>query len=281
MGFGWLGTVRQGQWQAYRSYVLNERRDVGRRMATIQAELSRIGEVTVIYSTSVDPTSGQRTVTETRAGFKVTQGSSLEKLIRAYVALGGNPFDVSLFLTPDATILADPNDDTSEMPTQPYGGVVYPKSGKYSVGAIYDGGFLTVRKYTPARTSGRKDLHDDTIASAVDTSRRWVNQTIQARRHDLEARIIKLCDLREQLLQELDALTMAVGGTSGDIPSLDQDFFSPGIGVAKIVASIDSAFYTVADDGTPDFTSQNDEALVKYPSLLPDVEGGDEANNAL
>lgn len=281
MGFGWLGTVRQGQWQAYRSYVLNERRDVGRRMATIQAELSRIGEVTVIYGASVDPTSGERTVTETRAGFKVTQGSSLEKLLRVYVALGGNPFDVSLFLTPDATILADTNDDASEMPTQPYGGVVYPKSGKYAVGATYDGGFLTVRKYTPARTGGRKDLHDDTIASAVDTSRRWVNQTVQTRTHDLEARIIKLCDLREQLLHELDALTMAVGGTSGDIPSLDQDFYSLNIGIAKIVASIDSAFYRVADDGTPNFALQNDEALAKYPSLLPDVEGGDEANTAL
>lgn len=280
MSFGWLGTFRQGQWQAYRSFVLNERKDVGRRMAVIQAELGRIGSVTVLYGRTTDEATGAETVTERRVGFKVSQGTSLEKLIRAYVAQGGNPFDISLFLTPDATVLTEAAEDASEVQTQPYGGVVFPKSGKYAPGVIYDGGFLVVKKYTPARTQGKMELQDDVLASAVDRSRRWVNQVVQERIHDLEARIIKLCDLREQLLIELDTLTMAVGGTLGDVPTLDEDFYAKRIGVPGLVSTIDAMFYTIGEDGTPDFASVNEEALAKHPSLLLDVEE-DEANTAL
>lgn len=274
MGFGWLGTFRQGQWQAYRTFVLNERRDVGRRMAVIQAELARIGEVTVEFGTQEDGT-----VTEERVGFSVTEGSSLEKLLRAYIAQGGNPFDISLFLTPDSTFLTNEDDDDSEVQTQPYGGVIYPKSGTYGVGTTYEGGFLVVKKYWPARTGGQRELQDSTVAAAVDLSRRWVNQTIAERVHDLEARIIKLCDLREQLLQELDALTMAVGGTAGDIPKLDEDFYSPDLGVAKIVAAIDSIFYETTN-GVPDFSTINEEVMQDYQSLLTDI-SPDEDNTAL
>lgn len=280
MGFGWLGTFRQGQWQAYRTFVLNERRDVGRRMAVIQAELARIGTVNVLYASTTDEASAETVVTEQRMGFEVSQGSSLEKLVQAYVAQGGNPFDVSLFLTPDSTYYLDPDDESSETPTQPYGGVVYPKSGNYGVGATYEGGYLVVKKYTPSRTGGRTDLQDNTVASAVDTSRRWVNTTIQARLHDLEARIIKLFDLREQLLQELDDLTMAVGGTTGALPTLDQDFYDEKLGVAKIVAAIDSVFYETDGDGVPDFSTINNDALEDYRSLLLDIEG-EEDNTAL
>jgi hypothetical protein len=281
MGLGWLGTFRQGQWRSYRSFVLNERRDVGRRMAVIEAELTRIGEVSVSYAITKGDTPEETTVTEQRTGFRVTQGSSLEKLIQAYIAQGGNPFDVSLFLSPDSTFLTDADDDDSESPTQPYGGVIYPKSGNYSVGTRYEGGFLVVRKYPPSRTGGRKDLQDNTVAGAVDTSRRWVNQTIQTRIHDIEARIIKLCDLREQLRQELDALTMAVGGTTGAVPTLDQEFFSEDLGVAKIIAAIDSVFYEQNSDGVPDFATINKTAMADYPSIMSDVEGGEEDNTAL
>lgn len=279
MGFGWLGTFRQGQWQAYRSFVLNERRDVGNRMAVIEAELARIGEVSVTYATQVDDTTGEQTITEQRVAFAVSQGSSLEKLIQAYIAQGGNPFDISLFLSPDSTYLADPDDPDSEVQTQPYKGVIYSKSADYAAGTQYEGGWLCVKKYVPARVGSASDPQDDLVAGAVDTSRRWVNQTIQARLHDLEARIIKLCDLREQLIHELDQLTMAVAGTIGAVPTLDQEYYSEDLGVAKIVAAIDSVFYDVTD-GVPDFNTINSDAMSKYRSLFPDIEG-EEDNTAL
>lgn len=281
MGFGWLGTFRQGQWQAYRSFVLNERRDVGRRMAVIQAELVRIGQVYVRYARTTDDATGETTVSEQRTGFAVSQGSSLEKLLQAYVAQGGNPFDVSLFLSPDSTFVTDEEDEElPELPTQPYGGVIYPQTGSYAVGTRYEGGYLVVQKYPPARTGGRKDLQDNTVAGAVAVTRKWVNTTIQNRLHDLEARILKLCDLREQLLDELDLLTMAVGGVSGAIPTLDQDFYDARLGVAKIVSAVDSIFYELDGEGVPDFTTTNNTMLESYPSLLTDIPG-EEDNTAL
>lgn len=278
MGYGWLGTFRQGQWQAYRSFVLNERRDVGRRMAVIQAELQRIGNVMVGYA-EVTTDTGETTISEQRTGISVSQGSTLEKLFQAYIAQGGNPFDVSLFLTPDSTFV-DPADPEKTKATQPYGGVIYPKDGSYGIGTSYEGGWLVVKKYPPARYGGRKDVRDSLVAGAVDTSRRWVNTTIQHRIHDLEARIIKLCDLREQLLNELDSLTMAMGGISGDLPTLNQDFYDEKLGVAKIVATIDSIFYLKDEEGVPDFTTVNEPMLENYRSLLLDIEG-EEDNTAL
>jgi hypothetical protein len=264
MSFGWLGTLRQGQWQALRSFLLNERRDVGRRVAVIEAELQRIGNVIVSFATTIDPVTGERVLTEERTGFAVSIGSSLEKLIQAYVVQGGNPLDISMFLSPDSIY--------EDFPTQPYGGVIYPLSGAPAVGTRYTGGYLVVKKYTPARTGGRKDLQDNTVAGAVDTSRRWVDQTIQYRIHNLEARILKLCDLREQLQQELEAIIQAAGGVEGALPTLDQEFYDPKQGVARTVASMDAIFYEVnPETGVPDFTTQNNEMLEKYPSLLPDI----------
>lgn len=279
MSFGWLGTFREGQWQAYRSFILNERRDVGRRMAVIQAELVRIGQITVNYARKTDPATNEVTVTEQRTGFSVSQGSSLEKLIQAYIAQGGNPFDISLFLTPDSTFITDETNDSSESPTQPYGGVIYPQTGSSAIGTRYEGGHLVVKKYIPSRVGGRKDLQDDTVAGAVSVTRKWVNQTISHRLHDLEAKIIKLCDLREQLLDELDVVTMAVGGMAGAMPVLNTDFYDAKLGVAKIVAAIDSIFYETSEN-VPDFDTINNATLESYLSLMTNIEG-EEDNTAL
>jgi hypothetical protein len=277
MAFGWLGTLRQGQWRALRSFILKERADVGKRLAYIEAEMERIGVIRVVFAKTTDPITGDQLVTEQRVGFTVTQGSNLAKLLQAYVAQGGNPFDVSLFLDPEG---ATYEVDGEVLSTQPYGGVVYPISGSYSVGTSYEGGNLVVKKYTPSRTGGKKDLQDGTVAGAVDLSRRWVDQTIQRRIHDLEARIIKQCDLREQLMQEVDLIVASVGGVTGDVPSLDQDFYDESQGIVKTLSSIDSAFYETDADGAPDFSTTNDAALESYPSLLLDIPD-EEDNTAL
>ena len=97
MSFNWLNTFRTGQWLALRKFVLEERKDVAARIAVIDAEISRLGRVLVKYAPADD---GE--VSERRVGFWVQEGSSLGKMVQAYIAMGGNPLDVSMFLSPDS-----------------------------------------------------------------------------------------------------------------------------------------------------------------------------------
>lgn len=280
MSFGWLGTFRQGSWQAFRKFVLEERRDVLARMKVIRAELARIGEVTVLFATEVDDDGNVTGTSEERLGFTVTPGSSLGKLIQVYTALGGNPFDISLFLTPDSAVAVDPADLGEATSGQPHEGVIYPRSGAYSTGSIYEGGFLVLKKYTPARVGGRKDMDNSKFASRVDLARRWVNKEIRYKRNDLEARIIKLCDLREQLLHELEQLEVAVAGFDDMFPDIDETRIDDELTVARLVESIDAVFYPMDETNTPDFNTENTEALGPYPFLLSDI-SPDEDNTAL
>jgi len=276
MGFGWLGTFRAGQWDAYRSFVLRERADATSRLEVIEAEINRIGQVTVQYRSRND---GSRTCSEERVGFSVTQGSSLEKLIRAYTVAGGNPFDISMFLVPDSVYLIDEGDPESVVETQPYGGVVAPKTGDPAVGStFYEGGNLNILKYTPARTNNQ-DAHDSSMASAIYRSRKWVGQVIDERIHSLESRIIKLCDLREQLEQERELIESSIGGTVDGFPSLNPDLYDLDLTLARIVAKVDAIFYTVDANG---YRAEipNDEALRKNPNLMTDILP-DEANTIL
>lgn len=275
MGYGWLGTFRVGQWKAFRSLILKERRDAGARIATIQAELRRIGQVTVYYGATTNE--GSTTYTEERVGFAVTENSSLGKLIQAYIAQGGNPFDISLFLSPDSTYVLEDSDIAVQ--TQPYGGVIYPRSGSYATSGIYEGGWLVVKKSLPQRVGGIRELPDYRLVTLVSQGRGWLDQTIQHRLHDLESRIIKLCDLREQLQHEIDVITLAIGGTSEDVPILDSDYFPADVSVAHVVASLDAVIFATVD-GVPDLDQPMEEQLIDYPSILLDILP-DEANTAL
>ena len=270
MAFGWLGTFRTGQWSAYRSFVLRERADASARLAVIEAEIARIGEVTVNYVSVTDPVTEKQTCSEERAGFSVTTGSSLEKLIRAYTVMGGNPFDISLFLTPDAVYIADTANPQNTVELQPYGGVIAPLTGDPAVSEVfYKGGNLNVLKYTPARTNNQ-DAHDNVDAERVLRTRKWVGQIIDERVHSLEARIIKLCDLREQLEQERVLIESTVGGTVDGVPLLDTDMYDVTQTLSYIVAVIDSIFWTPTGGGYTEFT-QNDAALAIHPNLMVDI----------
>lgn len=272
MAFGWLGTFRTGQWLAYRSFVLRERGDVSRRLRVIDAELDRIGTVTVDYKMTTDPVTGRTTCSEERQAFSVSANSSLEKLFRAYAAQGGNPFDISLYLEPDSVGLLDEADPNSVVEFQPYGGVIAPKTGDPALNATqWVGGQLDVVKYTTPRTGG-KDAHDSVTGQAVDRTRRWVNQVLDERIHSLEARILKLCDLREQLMQERDLLEEMVGGTVVAMPNLDNDFYNSEISIVGLVATIDQIFFTPTstnDGGTT--LARNEEALARFPQLMDDI----------
>ena len=267
MGFGWLGTFRTGQWNAYRSFLLRERADATDRLAVIEAEMQRIGQVTIQYRSRDD---GSGTCSEERIGFSVSQGSSLEKLIMAYVVAGGNPFDISMFLIPDSVYLADEEDPESVIETQPYGGVIAPKTGDPAVGAtFYEGGNLNVLKYTPARTNNQ-DAHDSNMASSIYRSRQWVGQIIDERIHSIESRIIKLCDLREQLGQERELIESTIGGTVDGFPALDPDLYDVDLTLPAIISTVDSILYVPNEDGSPS-GELNVDALGVNQNLMTDI----------
>jgi len=280
MSFGWLGTFRQGSWQVFRRFILEERRDIAERINVIESELIRIGSVSVLYASTTDD-GGNTEVTEERQGFSIQGNSSLGKLIKAYIALGGNPFDISLFLTPDSYVVLDPeSEDQRGTPTQPSDGVIYPKSASYSTGVLYEGGYMTVKKYLPPRVGGHRRLEDYAVANLSKKARKWTSQEIRYKRNDIEARIVKMCDLREQLQRELQEITWMAAGISATDPYLNEDLFDPDLTVANIVATIDAIFYTVDEEGTADFTTANEEELGKNPNLLSDITP-DEDNTAL
>ena len=85
-----------GYFRAFSSWLLRERRDVASRINTLNAEIERIGFVQVEYRQIVNP-DGSYAVTEERMGVSVTPNSTLEKLVQAYIANGGNPLDISPF----------------------------------------------------------------------------------------------------------------------------------------------------------------------------------------
>lgn len=266
MAFGWLGTFREGQWIALRKFLLEQRRDVGNRVVVIQNELERIGSITVLYDRT---DAGQPT--EKRKGFLVSpQGSSIHKLIQAYIVQGGNPLDLSLFLRPGQSHVLQEGETVS---WQPSGGAAYPKNGDMS-NTVSGAGYLSVSQYTPERTLGRNTLstpkqrfeHADTLA------RRYVVKEIRYLRNDLEERILKLCDLREQLETELrETLVQAVGGTVRGLPQFDDEQFEPKNLVAHIVAEIDAVLW-VRDPATLTVDPQqpNTNALADYPNIMAD-----------
>lgn len=291
MSFGWTGFMRQGAYFAFRRFILNQRRDVVARLTTINAELARIGEIQIVYEVS---DSNPNSVTERRLGFNVTPNTSLEHLVRAYIAQGGNPFDISMFLTPDSVEVVesdtpgnrpegsgvDTTPSSSFRDTQPYGGIASSQSTDPLAGGLYTGGWLPMWRYPPRRFGNTVSY---TAASAdmtrtVHAARGWVTQEIKTLRNDLEARIIKLMDLREQLKKERDELLpTAVGGCIPDLHWSAEEF-STSHNVATIVDQFDAVFYPeVLPDGSRDFTRPRITGPnPSDPMLLDDAPNGEE-----
>lgn len=309
MPFNFLGTVRERQWYAFRNWTLNERRAVASRVRVLNAELNRIGRITVFYRRATElvqtAEGAQReltTVSEEREGFFVSAGSSLEKLVQAYVAMGGNPMSVSLWLQPDELLFStdedpqevvgdDPNERFTDVGAasnpydQPYGGVVAPRStDSYGAGGQYPGGLPTFIRdvYTQVGRYFAQSDANARVAIRLDHGRRWVRQSLAELEH-LEARIVKLMDLREQLMHERDVLVMqAIGGSVPDYPDApDPTRFARNVHLTRIVAEMDRVFYQVDDAGNPDFqsinlgTAQNPTGIANYDTLLSNPAGSD------
>jgi len=309
MPFNYLGTMREAQWRAFRNWILTERRSVAPRLRVIDAELRRIGRITVFYrrvrEVMQTPDGAElevENVTEEREGFVVTPGSSLEKLVQAYVAAGGNPMSISLWLQPDEVQFTttedpqeDPDDDPNEVFTdlgppsnpadQPYNGVIAPRStDSYGAGGRYPGGLPTFIR-DPYTLAGKYFQQGETgakVAIKADHARRWAAQNL-TELGALERRIVKLMDLREQLTQERDTLIQqAVGGSVQSFPlPPDQDRFARNLHLTRIVSEIDRTFYVIGPDGEPDFdainlgTPEEPTGISNYDTLFQNPEGTD------
>lgn len=300
MSFGWLGFVRQGAWREFRRFTLDQRRDVMARITAINSELNRIGYVRILYERNASDLSK---MTERRVGLDVTPNTSLERLLRAYIAQGGNPFDISMFLSPDSIEVTDDNPDGTAtqqtdasapeaippeaiLETQPYGGIAYSGSTDPLQGGLYMGGWLPLWRYPPRRFGNTVSYTAQAadMARTINAARGWVTQEIRALRNDLEARIIKLMDLREQLTKERDELIpQAVGGVVPGIPFSETGEFAVSFNVSMIVDDIDSTFYPVTrTDGSRDFDQPRQSGPNPFqPMLLDDAPNGEEDYTAL
>lgn len=298
MSLGWLGTFRIGQWKDLRRTVLNERRDVELWLSHIGAELRRIGDIQIVYSKEITNqpqpdgnTSQTEVVSERRTALYVTEGSSLEKLLRAYIVAGGNPLDISMFLRPDSNrfqdgygLGQDPNEESRNLTgyqrIYPHDGIVAPMSPASfnPSGGVYEGGFLTWGKY-PWRKIQDKIQDGDVnapLASRMDHFRRWCQQSLFEKRLNLEAKIIKLMDLREQLEEERDTwLSQSVGGsTRGTRRIPDDEYFHPDFHVTAIDETINRICFQELSSGgfNPAVLSED---RFNYTTVLDD-EPGDE-----
>jgi hypothetical protein len=255
--FSKTSTWNVGYFRGISSWVLRNRRDVTSRIDAINTELARIGRVTVVYKTGKDEL-GNILVTEERIGFSVTKNSSLEKLFQAYIAQGGNPFDVSMFLYPDSTVVdTDEDDNPIVKPRYPHGGVAAPKSVSYvdpvgEEGATgfegYQGGFMEMDRYFPARQGSRRDRgsrDDESVVRTVQTMRLWANQDIKERLQDIEWRIIKLADLAEQLTRERDEVLVEAFGGAMDVlvDDFDPDLHLQSLRVQSLVEGMWDLIY--------------------------------------
>lgn len=279
--FAWISRFREGSWLAFRKFMLEERQDVNSRFAVIDAERERIGDVTILYKKDAN---GKPT--EERVGISIEpDNSSIAKLLQAYCALGGNPFDISMFLSPETPVIIE---DT-ELLSQPGKGVAYMTETSYSYDQGSKDGDPNLLKYKTSRVGGRVTLEtESTTGAVIQRGRKWISKEIMNKRVRLEERIIKLCDLREQLDQEVEDMVWAMHGDMQADESFDTQRYNIDLTAARIAYRFDSSFripeqdYTVnfdnnADADTPGAPNLN--VLGGYPNLISDAE--EEKNTAL
>lgn len=205
MSFRWITMFRRGSWTAFRKFALEEHKDFDRRVAEIDKQIQTIGAVRVFYKRDEE----SNLATQRRTGVYVREGTSLHKLCMAYVAHGGNILDISMFLDPALTSQYEDKDATAQ---HPMGGVISPLSG--SAGdEVFVGGWVGLDKHYFWKV-GRAEIDIKALrktSSKIQMIRGSIEKEIKAKRNRLEEKIIKLCDLREQLVKEKQYIEMARG----------------------------------------------------------------------
>jgi hypothetical protein len=128
------------------------------------------------------------------------------------------------------------------------------------VGGQYKGG-VSVKLTDLTRNAGRYVEESDAgakIAIKMDWARRWVRQEL-SELTQLEEKIVKLMDLREQLMQERDILIQqsVAGSTFMGLLAPSPSRFARNLHLTQIVTEMDSVFYETDENGEPDFTRIN------------------------
>ena len=280
-----MGVWPVGYFRAISSWLLRNRRSISSRIDVISAEMERIGLVTVTYL--MVEQDGSSKATEQRIGFSVTKGSSLGRLVRAYVAKGGNPLDISSFLRPDSTeIVADDGEgNLTIIQTSPHGGVIAPMSAEYNEPQAiqgkdtgyggYPGGYIRADGYFPARQGGRADrggFDSNSVVRYMHQIRSWANQDIKERLLNLEWQIIKLSDLYEQLEKERDVvLQQAFGGALTGLQDFDRDRFDPDQRVQILIQDMYELLFETDAGGKVTSYVANEDKVPFLKFTFPDV----------
>jgi hypothetical protein len=260
-----------GYFRSTCSWLLRHRRTVARRIHTLNAEVDRIGFVTVTYVTKQEGDNIK--ATEIRQSISVTPGSTLEKLVMAYMANGGNPFDISPFAMPDYTRVIGIDAEGEPVTAQRYfeGGVLAPRSASYDeptpqIGedeegnqvveetgfGAYPGGMPRSARANAPRMGGRMDPSHarwGEIVSTMDHVRNWANQDIRQILTDIEWRIIKQMDLREQLEHERDDVLQQAFGAVLDDLTFDERSMNPDLGMSSVVQAMNEMLFFTTDAG--------------------------------
>jgi len=241
--FAYKSRFREGQWRAFRRFMLEERRDASARYDVIKAEKERIGEVYILYGVETD-NQGGRVVTERRVGVEVSSAqSNIGKLLAAYVSLGGNPFDISMFLSPDSDVGTSDGAEAEKRYMQPGGGILNPNNIKYSYDQSVTSEDTNLRKYRPSRSGGSgQSAKDNEVATIMERDRRWISQEARYKRTRIEEHIIKLCDLREQLDLEIEDMIWATRGNMEADELFDPQRYTESLTAANVAYFFDSTF---------------------------------------
>lgn len=246
MSFNKLTTWSIEYFREVSSWLLRNRRDVSKSIAYLNSEIRKIGFVKFQYRMV-----GNK-ATEEKVGVFVSPKSNLERLMKAYIVQGGNPLVLNI-MYPDKEELVGFDANGSPILIEPYpsGGVAYPQSVDYNNPAggfeAYQGGWVSLSGYLPARQGGRRDpsaFEYQTILDTMIQIREWANLAIKERVQDIEWRILKQCDLKEQLLRERDeTLVQAFGGS---LDCLLSDFDSntfPELRVQTLIQDMNELLY--------------------------------------
>lgn len=237
MSFRWLGFTRRGSYTAFRKFILEERRDIKSRIDSIDRQIYFLGEVLVTYDTNEDGESIQKPKKFEVLGDK----GSIAKLVKAYISLGGNPLDISMFLNPMDTRIHK-TDESIFFEETAMGGVVAPMSGSPDQYA-YTGGYYEWES-DPKWNLGNAELTPERTYWAMETflkSRKWTEKEIRNKRNKLEEKIIKLCDLAEQLQKEKDMLLEKI--ESFDDTLHPPDIFNLQQSAEYPIALVDNVFW--------------------------------------
>jgi hypothetical protein len=265
--FSKLARWNVGYFRAFSRWLLQQGKTVSSRAAVLNAEIERIGFIKVAYR-GVTGEDGSVTMTEQRLGFSVTEGTNLSRLVQAYIVNGGNPFDISPFWMPGQTktsstgvrievyphggllsmISSDPSDPKPVTAVDDDGNEVVITSG---FGGYPGGSVASPEANMGIRIGTRAPSSDLNVVRAMRKMRDWANQDIKEQLSDIEWRIIKQMDLREQLEQERDdLLAQAWGGALDGAPNLGTQRVNPSLTVQSLIQDMYEIVFEVGDDGT-------------------------------